>query len=141
MRSVVAATVALAAAAGLVGPCAAASAPITKSAALASGDWREAAALGATAAEVLRALQARGEFGDLAPEEAVVTIRPDNTIEAVALEPLPPLPADVARAGARTAGLSGSGFTFAAGRGSIILYPAYAASFVGPGAVSPEPPR
>jgi hypothetical protein len=103
--------------------------PSAKQAALDAGDWRRAAELGASAGDVVRALQAKGQFAGLAPERSVVTIGPDNRVAAVALEPLPALPADVAGAHARTAGLSGSGFTFTARAGSIILYPAYAQSF------------
>jgi hypothetical protein len=103
--------------------------PSGKAAALEAGDWRKAAELGATAAEIARALRARGRFADVAPEKAVVTIRPDGSVDVVALEPLPPLPADAAAAGARTADLSGSGFAFTAGPNSIVLYPAYARSF------------
>jgi hypothetical protein len=111
---------------------AAASAPATKDAALAAGNWRRAAELGASAADVVRALQARGEFRELVPDESVVTIGPDNRVEAVALPPLPPLPSDAAGPNARTRWLSGSGFAFGAARGSTILYPAFAGSFAGP---------
>ena len=96
-----------------------------KAAALAAGDWRGAAELGASAADIVRALQAQGKDIDLVPEEAVVTIGPDNRVDVVALRPLPPLPADLS-ASARTAELSGTGFTFGAKRGSIVLYPASA---------------
>lgn len=96
--------------------------------ALHAGDWRKAAELGASASDVVRAAQARGQFADLKPAEAVVTIGPDNRLDAVALKPLPPL--GPAGADAGTANLSGSGFAFGAGRGAIILYPAFAqASF------------
>jgi hypothetical protein len=107
----------------------AAPAPSAKAAALAAGDWRTAAQRGASAADIVRALQARGLETGAVPEESAVTIGADNQVDVVALQPLPPLPADIAASG-RTAGLSGSGFTFAASRAqAIILYPADAATF------------
>ena len=113
-------------------------APTPKAAALSAGDWRRAAGLGASAAEVVRALQAKGRFADIVPDEAVVTIDPDNTVDVVALKPLPPLTVPGATGpGVRTAGLSGSGFAFTAKPGAIILYPAFAQSFAPQGA----PPR
>jgi hypothetical protein len=110
-----------------------------KAAALQAGDWRHAAQLGASAAEVVRALHAKGRFSDVAPDEAVVTIRADNTIDVVALKPLPPLPGGTTAA-ARTVGLSGSGFAFSAKPGSIILYPANAQTFAAQQPL-PGPPR
>ena len=47
-----------------------------KDAALARGDWRLAAGLGATAAEIVSALQAKGQAKDIVPNEAVVVIPP-----------------------------------------------------------------
>jgi hypothetical protein len=106
-------------------------APSAKAAALAAGAWRKAAELGASAAEVVHALQAKGRFTDMIAAESVVTIGADNGVEVVALKPLPPLaPGDMAGAGVRTADLSGTGFAFTAKPGAIILYPIYAqASF------------
>ena len=126
-----AAILALAAATTLAAPRAvAAPAAPARAAALDAGDWRRAAELGASAADVVRALQARGQFADVVPGEAVVTIGPDNGVEVVALKPLPPLePADVGKPSVRTADLSGSGFAFTARWGAIVLYPAYAQSF------------
>jgi hypothetical protein len=101
-----------------------------KDAALDAGDWRRAAELGASASDVVRALQARGQLADMVPGESVVTIGPDNGVNVVALKPLPPLaPADTAGKDVRTAGLSGSGFAFGAKPDSIVLYPAYAQTF------------
>ena len=112
----------------LAGPAAVAAPELTpKQTALAAGDWRKAAQLGASAAEVVRALQVKGQFADADPEDAVVTIGADNAVEVVEIKPLPPLPADVA--GAHTRGLSGSGFAFTAPSGSIVLYPADADTF------------
>ena len=123
---VIAAVLALAATPSLIAP--AALAPSAMNAALDRGDWRAAAQLGASASDVVRALQARGQFAAMKPGEAVVTISPDNGVSVVALAPLPPL--DPARTDVRTVSLSGSGFAFGAARGAIILYPAYAkASF------------
>jgi|GEM_PF-6135924 hypothetical protein len=134
--------VALAAATALSAPAAVAAstspaspaheAAVAKAEALAKGDWRRAAEFGASAADVVRALQAKGRFTDMVPEEAVVSIGPDNSVDAVDLKPLPPLPADVAAGAGRTAGLSGPGFSFAARPGSITLYPADAPSFSEP---------
>jgi hypothetical protein len=124
----------LAAIALITSAAVAAPAPSAKQAALAAGDWRLAARLGASAADVVRALQAKGELAGLVPDQSVVTIGPNNRVDAVALEPLPPLPADVAGPDVRTAGLSGSGFAFAAGPDAIILYPAYAQPFAARGA-------
>jgi len=112
-------------------------AAVAKADALAKGDWRRAAELGASAADVVRALQAKGRFADMVPEEAVVSIGPDNSVDAVDLKPLPPLPADLAAGAGRTAGLSGPGFSFAARPGSITLYPADAPTFSGPGKARP----
>jgi hypothetical protein len=121
----VAAIVALALA---LGSAAAAAPPLApRDAALKAGDWRRAAELGASAADVVRAVQAKGRFADMVAEESVVTIGPDNSLDVVALKPLPPL--DGAASGDRTAGLSGSGFAFSANAGSIVLYPTYAQSF------------
>jgi hypothetical protein len=124
-----AAFLALAATTAIASAAVAAPGPSGKTATLAAGDWHRAAELGATAADVVRALQAKGAFADMVPEESVVTIGPDNRVDVVALAPLPALPAETAEAPGRTAGLSGSGFAFGAQRGSIILYPAYAQSF------------
>jgi hypothetical protein len=105
---------------------------------LAAGDWRKAAELGASAAEVVRALQVQGRFADMVPAESVVTIGADNGVEVVALKPLPPLsPADTVGAGARTASLSGTGFAFTAKAGAIILYPDYARAMFAPAAAIP----
>ncbi|HEX3700643.1 MAG TPA: hypothetical protein VHV27_08215 [Phenylobacterium sp.] len=105
-------------------------APSARQAALAAGDWRRAAELGASAADVVRGLQAKGGFAEMVPAESVVTIGPDNRVEVVALKPLPSLDAaDTAGKAVRTTGLGGSGFAFTARWGSIILYPAYARSF------------
>ncbi|HEY8004198.1 MAG TPA: hypothetical protein VIE16_08220 [Phenylobacterium sp.] len=101
-----------------------------KDAALAAGDWRRAAALGASAADVVRALQARGRAPGADPDASVVTISAQGDDVAVTpLEPLPPLPADLRNDHARTANLGGSGFQFTARPGAIILYPASAQSF------------
>jgi beta-lactamase regulating signal transducer with metallopeptidase domain len=94
-----------------------------KSSALSSGDWLQAARLGAGAADIVRALQGKGQYRELDPEQAVVTIDPDNTVEALPLKPLPSL--EGAGAETRTAALAGTGFEFSR-RDSIVLYPAYA---------------
>ena len=106
-------------------------------AALHAGDWRRAAQLGASAADVVRAAQARGQFAELKPAEAVVTIGPDNRLDAVALKPLPPL--GPTGPDARTANLSGSGFAFGAGRGAIILYPAFGQAAFEPSVATARP--
>jgi hypothetical protein len=123
MRMISAAAILTILAAPLPAAAFATAGPATKAAALAAGDWRAAARMGASAAEVVRALQARGELADIVADEAVVTIGLDNHVDAVDIKPLPPLPADVATPGVRTAGLSGSGFEFTARPGSIVLYP------------------
>ena len=119
----------------LIAPAAFAAPPSPASparqAALDAGDWRKAAELGASAAEVVHALQAKGRFTDTDPSDAVVTIGPDNEVDVVEIKPLPPLPGDLGSR-AQTAGLSGSGFDFAAKAGSIILYPADADTFAKP---------
>ncbi|WP_329655852.1 hypothetical protein [Phenylobacterium sp.] len=115
---------------------AAAPVPSAKEAALTAGDWHRAAELGASAADVVRALQAKGLLADIVPDESVVTIGPNNRVGVVALKPLPALPAAWSGTPVRTAGLSGSGFAFTAKPGSIILYPAYAQSFVPEGALA-----
>jgi hypothetical protein len=104
-------------------------APSATAAALAAGDWRSAAQLGASAADVVRALQARGQAADAVPEESVVTIDPGNRVEVVALKPLPPLPGDTVQGERRTERLAGSGFAFSARHGAITLYPADAQTF------------
>jgi hypothetical protein len=119
-------TVALIAPAALAAPP-----PPARQAALAAGDWLKAAQLGATAAEVVRALQAKGRFTDADPADAVVTISPDNEVDVVEIKPLPPLPGDLGSK-AQTAGLSGSGFEFGAKSGAIVLYPASADTFAKP---------
>lgn len=134
MRTISAA-VALATVTILSAPAAVA-APSATAAALHAGDWHRAAELGASAADVIRALQARGRFTDMAPTECVVTIAADNAVDAVALKPLPPL--DPADAKGSTARLSGTGFAFTAKPGAITLYPAYAqASFAPTGRSRP----
>ena len=122
----------------LVAPAALArTAPSAKDAALHDGDWRSAAEAGASAAEVVRALQARGRFADRVPARSVVTIRADNSVDVVALEPLPSLErAGVAGKDMRTVGLSGSGFTFA-NPDAIVLYPDYAGTYFQAGAPGP----
>lgn len=132
MRTI-AASLALIAVITLIAPAAVAARPSSgKAAALDAGDWRGAAELGASAADVVRALQARGQFTNMVPGESVVTIGPDNGVSVVALKPLPTLdPADTAGKHVRTAHLSGSGFFFAAAKqGSVILYPPFADIFV-----------
>ena len=119
------AIVALAAATGLIAPTAV-SARSAAAAALHAGDWHRAGELGATAADVVRALQARGQFTDMVPAESVVTIGADNAVSVVALKPLPPFIASDSGKAVRTASLSGTGFAFTAKAGAIILYPSYA---------------
>ena len=94
-----------------------------KRSALNAGDWHAAAAQGATASEVVRTLQAKGLYRELNPDQAVVTIGPDNEVEAMALKPLPAI--DGALIDTRTAPLAGTGFEFSRKPGSIVLYPAY----------------
>lgn len=120
----------LVAAAGLLAAATALAAPSTKAAALAAGDWLTASKLGASAAEVVTALQAKGQYSDEVPTEAVVVISPDNTVEVVGMKPLPPLPGHAAGR-ADTANLSGSAFDFGARPGSVILYPPEATTFSG----------
>jgi hypothetical protein len=124
----------------LIAPAAEAAPPLqARQAALDAGDWLKAAKLGATAAEVLRALQAKGRFTDADSADAVVTISPDNEVDVVEIKPLPPLPGDLG-AKAQTAGLSGSGFDFGAKAGSIVLYPPDATTFAKPdGQGKPKP--
>ena len=118
------------AAAVLIGSAAIAGpAPSAKEAALEAGDWHRAAELGASASDVVHALQARGRFADAAPGESVVTVDQNNDVAVVAVMPLPDLPAGTAGSRVTTANLSGSGFSFGAKRGSIVLYPEYAKSF------------
>jgi hypothetical protein len=132
-----AALVALAAAATLIAP-AAISAPSAAAVALHAGDWHRAGELGASAADVVRALQARGQFTDMVAAESVVTIGADNSVSVVPLKPLPPLSAGDTGNAASTASLSGTGFAFTAKAGAIILYPAYAqASFAPAGSHRP----
>ena len=138
MRTI-AAVLTLATATTLIVPAAvAAPARSAMDVALHAGDWRRAAQLGASASDVVRALQARGQFTNTKPGEAVVTISPDNGLNVVDLKPLPPLnAADTAGKDVRTAGLSGSGFAFGAKPGSIILYPAYARTSFAPNGPAP----
>lgn len=98
-----------------------------KAQALATGDWRRAAALGANAGEVMRALQAKGRFGGANPDEAVVTIAADGRIDVTPMKPLPLLgkPGEEPR----SANLGGTGFAFSAARDTIILYPSDARTF------------
>jgi beta-lactamase regulating signal transducer with metallopeptidase domain len=108
----------------------AAAAPVPKDekrAALAAGDWRKAAMAGATAADVVRALQARGREKGVDPDQAVVVIALDDTVEVTPLKRLPSL-ADAGKGG-RTAELRGAGFGFSAKPGTIILYPPEANTF------------
>lgn len=106
----------------------------TKEAALEAGDWHRAAELGASASEVVQALQTRGKFADALPGESVVTVDQDNQVDVVAVMPLPDLPAEPDGSRVSTSNLSGSGFAFGAKRGSIVLYPEYARSFAATGA-------
>jgi hypothetical protein len=106
----------------------------TKEAALEAGDWHRAAELGASASEVVHALQARGKVADAVAGESVVTVDQDNEVDVVAVVPLPDLPAETHGSRVSTANLSGSGFAFGAKRGSIVLYPEYAKSFAATGA-------
>lgn len=124
MRSI--AAIGVLAVAGLCASVAIASPSPAAKDALVAGDWRSAAALGASAADVVRALLEKGRIRDAVPEQSVVTINPDNSVEVVALRPLPDLDRAIVGPNARTAKLHGTGFTFTAKRGSIILYPAYA---------------
>lgn len=113
----------------------------TRAAALATEDWRSAAFLGATAADIVRALQARGRYTDINPDTAVVVITQDGAINAVyALRPLPPLPGAAAGASVNLGGVAppdpyvegsdpeGSRIAsggFSAGLDSITLRPPY----------------
>jgi hypothetical protein len=123
-------TASVALAATILSARAAIAAPSAAALALHAGDWHRAGELGASAADVVRALQARGQFIDMVPAEAVVTIGADNAVSVVALKPLPPLSAGDTGKAVSTANLSGTGFAFTAKAGAIILYPTYAqASF------------
>lgn len=91
--------------------------------ALAEGDFAQAARLGATAADVVRAAQAKGRFRDLDPALAEVVIAADGSIlNAYAMRPLPPLAG--AAADARTVVFDGTGDSFGyAGAAAYILRP------------------
>jgi len=97
--------------------------PVTLQSALAKADFAQAAGLGATAADVLRAAQAKGRFLDLDPAMAEVVIAADGTIlDAYAMRPLPPLvgvPAD-----ARTVEFEGTSDAFVGRGAAYILRPA-----------------
>ena len=100
----------------------AAPSPVLQSA-LARGDFAQAAGLGATAADVVRAAQAKGRFRDLDPAMAEVVIAADGSIlNAYAMRPLPPLAG--ATADARTVEFDGTGDSFGyAGAAAYILRP------------------
>ncbi len=113
----------------------------TRAAALATEDWRSAAFLGATAADIVRAEQAKGRYTDINPDTAVVVITQDGAINAVyALRPLPPLPGtatgaivnlggvappDPYVAGSDPDGVRTVSGSFGAGLDSITLRPPY----------------
>ena len=103
----------------------AAQSPALKSA-LARGDFAQAAGLGATAADVVRAAQATGRFRDLDPAMAEVVIGTDGTIlDAYAMRPLPPL--DGALAESSTVEFEGTSDSFGYGgqhRAAYFLRPA-----------------
>jgi beta-lactamase regulating signal transducer with metallopeptidase domain len=95
--------------------------------ALRAQDSRKAAMLGASAADIVRALQAKGREKGLDPEQAVVSIDAAGKVEVTPMKPLPALGAD--SAGGHTIGLGGSGFSFGVKPGTITLYPKGATSF------------
>jgi hypothetical protein len=95
----------------------------TLQSALARGDFAQAAELGATAADVVRAAQAKGRFRDLDPALAEVVIAADGSIlNAYAMRALPPLAG--ATADARTVEFDGTGDSFGYAGAAYILRPA-----------------
>jgi hypothetical protein len=92
-------------------------------AALQNGDFAQAAGLGATAAEVIRAAQAKGRYRDLDPARAEVVIGVDGSIlDAYAMRPLPPLKG--AGADAKTVAFDGTADGFVGVGAAYILRPA-----------------